>query len=497
VRRQRGEGKRKVRVLNYVVYNRMNWIVAIPSYKRPKELQKKTLSTLHDGKVPASRIYVFVVKEDFEDYKASLDSSFYNQIVVGELGLVNQRQFIQNHFPKDKLIVQIDDDIRQVVKKVSDTQLTEVKDICKLYDEAFSIMKKEGANIWGIYPSANPYYMGDSYTTNLRYLPGGMFGIKNTKNPAYKIRLGDNQEDKERTLRYYAEDKKIIRLNNISIKTTNYAPGGMSVNPNRKAETKERTEKLVEEFPDYITQIYKPAHKIYDIKFRTGKIMGGSAVRNIEGEDDVKIRYTEIRNREEYNKAKENLLEVLRRTTLPKISMGTYSRGSKLGNIGRTITFGFGDTRHGIKEYMTNQRYPELFKRLAEFGNRVVPKGWEYNGITLNEGMKAKKHKDSKNLGPSVIVGIGDFTGGGIKVWDANDENPRVLPLHDKPLMFNGGLLYHETQPFKGERYTMVFYRQMWEGQPKDVSLRGKGLWDELSGAYGMPNPYQTMDRAL
>jgi len=484
--------------LNYKAYNRMNWVVAIPSYKRAKELQKKTLSTLHGGKVPASRIYVFVVKEDYEEYTQHLDKAFYNEIIVGELGLVNQRQFIINHFPKDKLIVNIDDDIREVGKKVGD-RLRAINNLSEFFTKAFTIMNKEGANIWGVVGTSNPYYMRDGYSTSLKYIIGALYGIRNTKNPAYKVKFGDNQEDKERTLRYFVEDKKVLRFNDVGLRTTYYAPGGMGTNPKRKEQTKEGTQKMVDTFPEYLTQTYKPSHGIYDLRFRTGSVAksGGAKMREVEGEEDTTVGYLNTRNKGEYDKAKENLLEVLRNTTLPKINMGKYNRGAKIGGIGRTIHFGFGDTRRGIKEYITNERYPELFRRLAEFGNRVVPKGWDYNGITLNEGVKAKKHKDSKNVGPSVIVGIGDFTGGGIKVWDDADKNPKLYQLHDKPLMFNGGLLYHETEPFKGERYTMVFYRQMWEGQPKGVTMVGKGLWEELSEAYGMTNPYESQDRKI
>jgi len=94
--------------------------------------------------------------------------------------------------------------------------------------------------------------------------------------------------------------------------------------------------------------------------------------------------------------------------------------------------------------------------------------------------VKANKHKDSKNLGRSVIIGIGDFKGGDIKVWDAEDKDPKVFDLHDKPVFFNGGLLFHQTTPFSGERFTMVFYKQMWEGTVKGVPMVGKGESEEV-----------------
>jgi len=74
--------------------------------------------------------------------------------------------------------------------------------------------------------------------------------------------------------------------------------------------------------------------------------------------------------------------------------------------------------------------------------------------------VKAKKHIDSKNVGASVIIGIGDFTGGEIRVWNQEGNKHQDKNLHDHPVMFNGGLLAHETQPFKGDRYTMIFYKQ-------------------------------------
>lgn len=251
-----------------------SYIVAVPSYKRPTLLQKKTITTLINGGVPASKIFVFVAnKEEYADYKAALNPKDYNKLIVGKLGLANQRQFIVDYFPKNQLIVFIDDDINKFVHRVSDTQLETITNLPAMIRQGFAAMKKEGANIWGIYASANPFYMTPGYSTNLKYLMGGFFGIRNTKNPAYRLKYGDNQEDKERTLRYWVEDKKLVRFNDIALKTTVYTPGGIiAVQPDRIAQTKMATQKLVDEFPQYVTQIYKSSYGIYDIKFRTGKI---------------------------------------------------------------------------------------------------------------------------------------------------------------------------------------------------------------------------------
>ena len=181
--------------------------------------------------------------------------------------------------------------------------------------------------------------------------------------------------------------------------------------------------------------------------------------------NDVSVKTLPIRSRAKFIEARDNLLEALKSHTVPKIpkpaiDLANSNRGNIVGTIGRTQTFGWGDTRRGWNYYKTNKKYPEVFKALIAFGNQVVPKGWEYQGITLNHEVKSKKHIDGKNIGLSVIIGIGDFTGGEIKVWRPDDTGGKNYDLHDKPVMFNGGVCPHETQPFKGNRYTFVFYKQ-------------------------------------
>jgi len=243
----------------------MDWVVAIPSYKRPEGVVKKTLHTLLAGGVPASKITVFVANKDEEEsYKKHVKPEMA-KIVVGKLGLANQRQFIMDYFPKDKLIMFLDDDIGGL-KRLQGEHVVDVKDVKGVISEGFAEMKKHGANIWGIYPTANPFYMSDKVTNNLKYIIGAVYGIKNTKNPAYRLKFKDNQEDKERTIRYWEKDGVVVRLNYIAPKTAYYAPGGMD-NPTRKADTKEYTEKLVKAFPKYLQQVYKPARGIYDLKF--------------------------------------------------------------------------------------------------------------------------------------------------------------------------------------------------------------------------------------
>jgi len=211
-----------------------------------------------------------------------------------------------------------------------------------------------------------------------------------------------------------------------------------------------------------------------------------------EDYNSTRVQHYAIRNREKYERLKAKLLEELENITIPRIPKPApkgdphTNRGNVIGTIGRTITFGFGDNRRGWNFYSSNKQYPEVFKALVEFGNAVVPKGWDYQGITVNHGVKAKKHKDKKNIGESVIVGLGDYTGGDLTIWDGNDKNPKDYDIKGKPALFNGGNLYHQTRPFKGNRYTIVFYKQSKKPARGEVGI-GKGMGDMEGGAMSQP----------
>jgi hypothetical protein len=326
--------------------------------------------------------------------------------------------------------------------------------------------------------------MKDSTSTDTKFLVGNMFGILNDKEFKQYISY---KEDYERSLYFSKKDGGVIRFNNVVAKTKIGAKGGLDKDKQERLSlNKKDAQYLIDKYPDMVR--LNPRRE-GEILLKQPKVGGGA------DEEDSGINAIPIRNRAKYEEAKERLLEVLRETTLPKIGKPeaekvsakrvekgyrrVTNRADVIGSIGRTITFGYGLRKFkGYGEFAPNKRLPELLRCLAEFGNRVVPKGWSYETITLNEGVKAKKHKDSKNVGDSVIIGIGDFTGGDIKVWDVEDKNGKAYNLHDQPLMFNGNTHYHQTTPFKGERYTMIFYKQGKPGKTRGVPMKGKGEED-------------------
>jgi hypothetical protein len=64
-------------------------------------------------------------------------------------------------------------------------------------------------------------------------------------------------------------------------------------------------------------------------------------------------------------------------------------------------------------------------------------------------------HVDGNNLGPSYVVGIGDFTEG--QLWV---EGKGVIDVHNTWTAFDGNVP-HMTLPFSGNRFTFIFFTHM------------------------------------
>jgi hypothetical protein len=242
----------------------MDYVIAIPTYRRSDSLQSKTLS-LFKG---LPNVYVFVAnEEEYNTYRAAIDPTYYKEMIVGVVGLIPQRQFIIDYFPKDTFILYADDDLVAMVRRVNEKTLERVDDVGCVIREGFAEMVKAKANIWGLYSNTNPFYMKPTITTDLKFIIGNFYGIRNTKDPKYRLHYEDGQEDKERCIRYWLADKCMVRLNSIAIKTKMFSKGGLET-PTRKADTEKSTERFVVEFPTLVFRVYKKVGGFWDLKFK-------------------------------------------------------------------------------------------------------------------------------------------------------------------------------------------------------------------------------------
>jgi hypothetical protein len=225
--------------------------IAIPTYNRHNVIFKKTLTTLIHGGVDPDCIFLFVADYDeLERYETSLPRQSYNQIIVGEKGIANQRKFITNYFREGKYVISIDDDIDEY-QILRDDKLVKITNIHEFFIDAYHVLEHERLHIWGIYPVRNSFFMREKYTTDLRFIIGVTFGyiVRHDKRLEPSI-LSETKEDYEQTILYFKKDGGVLRFNNITAKTKFNAPGGLGTD--RYERNKNASEYLVKTYPDIV-----------------------------------------------------------------------------------------------------------------------------------------------------------------------------------------------------------------------------------------------------
>jgi hypothetical protein len=269
----------------------MKFIVVIPSYKRSDSINKKTLKVLKKYNFPNNRTYIFVAnQEEKELYEKQLDNNDTNDkynIIIGKLGLANQRNFIRNYFPEKTNILSMDDDVEEINYLV-DSRYEDIQDITEkriikskrkkkdsrrespskrknyviknipnfetMVEKAFNLAIKKNINLWGVYPINNPYFMSNKISTDLKLITGPFFGYINQHHKNLENTINE-KEDVERTIQYYIQDGAVLRLNNFVVKTSYYRnQGGMQFEgKNRKEEALKSSLYLAKKYPELTT----------------------------------------------------------------------------------------------------------------------------------------------------------------------------------------------------------------------------------------------------
>ena len=254
-------------MLPQIIMSATDWLVAIPSYRRPRELKLKSLSTLARQGVPKCKIYVFVASQtELADYIQEVGTEACT-FVVGVPGLVAQRNFISNYFEKGQKIVSMDDDIDSVYNVFSKKECDNKEiDLFNFFTGAFEAAKLENVTLWGCYPVNNAYfaYARKRISTTFSYICGAIYGYINEDVP--EIETGDALEDRMRSILYYEKEGKTMRFNHICYKTKYFAPGGME-SDTRNEEHDEVATILEEAYPHLVKKVCK-SNGFADVLFK-------------------------------------------------------------------------------------------------------------------------------------------------------------------------------------------------------------------------------------
>ena len=77
---------------------------------------------------------------------------------------------------------------------------------------------------------------------------------------------------------------------------------------------------------------------------------------------------------------------------------------------------------------------------------------FKFTSVYVNRNTVCKQHLDSRNVGESLLVGFGDYTGGETFLLELQFD------ISKKSLIFNGSKIPHGSEPFIGTRYSLVFF---------------------------------------
>jgi hypothetical protein len=111
---------------------------------------------------------------------------------------------------------------------------------------------------------------------------------------------------------------------------------------------------------------------------------------------------------------------------------------------------------------------------------------FQYTHITLNRNLRCKRHTDGGNAGLSYIAGFGSYKGGELLVeppgGGGGKSSESILDLKSTFVMFNGKTQPHETLPFTGERFTLVYYTS--DIEPEEGAIdRRRGVCSDSGDA--------------
>ena len=234
----------------------MSYVVAIPSYNRYHNITEKVLTALQDGNVLPKKVYIFVANKAQEElYKQAVPQNMYHKIIVGKLGITNQRNFISDYFPEGQYVVSLDDDISSL-QTIRGGKFVFIHDLDKFFKDAYKILKEQKLFIWGIYPTKSLMYMYNTISFDLKFVAGFTHGYINRHLKELQMSpKSEGKEDIEQSILFYKLDGGVVRFNNVTSNQTQPRVGGLG--KERHEMNAKAAEYMVKKYPDLVTIFHR------------------------------------------------------------------------------------------------------------------------------------------------------------------------------------------------------------------------------------------------
>ena len=151
----------------------------------------------------------------------------------------------------------------------------------------------------------------------------------------------------------------------------------------------------------------------------------------------------------------EELYEMLKTITIPKLKKNKVNQvRSALPDGSRSISFGYVLKRIGRKYELSSitLKYPEIYMTLKALINNIDP-DFEYTSIQVNHNVICNAHRDKNNIGNSVILSLGEYTGCKFIIDDVEYDT------YHNPISFDGSKSIHRnTDDLIGNKYSIIYY---------------------------------------
>jgi len=129
--------------------------------------------------------------------------------------------------------------------------------------------------------------------------------------------------------------------------------------------------------------------------------------------------------------------------------------GANIQKNARQTSFGIINYRGNQTISSNTKKYPHIYPLLKKFIKSHNHK-FKFKTVYINRNVICKKHIDSKNTGRSLLIGLGPYTGGKTTLYLGNKSVS--FNIKSSSLVFNGSEIYHQSEPFLGTRYSLVFF---------------------------------------
>jgi len=109
-----------------------------------------------------------------------------------------------------------------------------------------------------------------------------------------------------------------------------------------------------------------------------------------------------------------------------------------------------------------NSKFPVLYELIQKLIHLYHPT-FAYTTIQVNKNVCSSPHVDKNNVGPSYIIGLGDYTGGDLCIEGKKCNIKNRWKLFD-------GTKGHWVEPFDGTRFSLVFFTHTFKPPPTSLS---------------------------